>query len=106
MKRLSLNIHSIAIISILLVAGSLFTWSALHNGWMNDYYSAAAVSGASGWKAFFYASFDSASFISVDKLPLTTWLSAASVWLFGVSPLAAALPHIIAGIVIVFLAGG
>ena len=45
MKRLSLNTQSIAIISILLVAGTLFTWSALHNGWMNDYYSAAAVSG-------------------------------------------------------------
>ncbi len=79
-------------------AGCLFTWNALHSGWMNEYYSAAVLSGSSDWRSFFYASFDTQLFVSVDKPPLGLWFSAVSVLLFGLSPIAIALPHIIAGV--------
>ena len=80
------------------VSGALFTISALQHGWMNEYYSAAAQAGATGWKAFFYVSFDSANALSIDKPPLGIWPSSIAVALFGFSWLAIAAPHIIAGI--------
>jgi 4-amino-4-deoxy-L-arabinose transferase-like glycosyltransferase len=90
-------------VAILALSGALFTLSALHNGWMNEYYSAAALAGADNVRALFFASFDAAQFISIDKPPLTHWLTSLSVVLFGAAPLAVAFPHIVTGMLTTWL---
>jgi 4-amino-4-deoxy-L-arabinose transferase-like glycosyltransferase len=49
------------------------------------------------WHNFFFVSFDSAGFLSVDKPPLGLWAMAASARLFGFSVIGLLLPEIAAG---------
>lgn len=86
------------LLGITCVSGGLFIFSALHNGWMNEYYSAAAQAGVTSWRAFFYVSFDSSVALSIDKPPLGIWPSSIAVAVFGFSWLSIAAPHIIAGV--------
>jgi 4-amino-4-deoxy-L-arabinose transferase-like glycosyltransferase len=55
------------------------------SGWANAFYSAAAQAGATSWKALFFGSSDAASFITVDKPPLSLWVMGVSARLFGVN---------------------
>lgn len=86
------------LVGIALVSAALFTLSALQHGWMNEYYSAAALSGTTSWQSLLFVSFDSGNFMSIDKPPLGIWFSSLSMFVFGLSPLSAALPHILAGV--------
>ena len=57
------------LLGVLLLTAVLYTAGLSRNGWANDFYSAAVQAGAASWKAFFFGSFDSSSFITVDKTP-------------------------------------
>lgn len=61
------------------------------------FYAAADRSMASSWHDFFFAAFDPAGTVSVDKLPGALWLQAVSVRLFGAHPWAVALPQAVEG---------
>lgn len=63
----------------------------------NSYYTATAVSVASSWHNFLFASFDPGGIVSVDKPPLAFWIQAAFVALFGPEKWAVNLPQAIAG---------
>lgn len=67
-------------------------------GYGNQYYAATVFSMLTGWKNFFFASFDPAGFVTVDKPPLGFWVQAASVLLFGFEGWALMLPQIAAGV--------
>jgi hypothetical protein len=60
-----------ALLSLLLMTSLLYCWGLNVNGWANAYYSAAAMSGAQDWTAFFYGSSDPANAITVDKPPMS-----------------------------------
>ena len=51
------------------VTAGLYLWDLGASGWANAYCSAAVQGVTKSWKAFFFGSFDSASFIAVDKTP-------------------------------------
>jgi 4-amino-4-deoxy-L-arabinose transferase-like glycosyltransferase len=78
-------------------------WSLSTVGWGNSYYSAAVRSMGSGWKAFFYASFDRGGYVSVDKPPLSLWVQVLSTKLFGYGRLQLLLPSVVAGLLSVAL---
>ena len=72
-------------------------------GWANSFYSAAAQAGSESWKAFFFASSDSASSITVDKTPASVWVMALSVRLFGLSSWSILVPQALMGVASVAL---
>lgn len=84
--------------AILLLALGLRLWELERNGWGAEYYTAAVRSMTLGWRNFFFAAFDPAGFISVDKPPVALWLQVLSVKLLGFSPLAVILPQALAGV--------
>ncbi|WP_160141975.1 glycosyltransferase family 39 protein [Arthrobacter sp. SLBN-112] len=81
----------------------LYCWGLDRNGWANAYYSAAVMSGASDWTAFFFGSSDPANAITVDKPPMSLWVMAISVRLFGLSSWSVLLPQALMGILSVYL---
>jgi hypothetical protein len=60
-----------ALLALLLATALLYLLGLSRNGWANDFYAAAVQAGATSWKAFLFGSFDSASFITVDKADST-----------------------------------
>ena len=57
------------VVLLVSLSAGLFVWSLSRNSMGNTYYAAAVKSGTLSWKAWFFGSFDSSSFITVDKLP-------------------------------------
>jgi 4-amino-4-deoxy-L-arabinose transferase-like glycosyltransferase len=68
------------------------------NTGVNTYYAAAVKSMLMNWHNFFFAAFDPAGFLAIDKPPLGFWIQAASAWIFGFSAWSLLLPEALAGI--------
>ncbi|MGE3911447.1 MAG: glycosyltransferase family 39 protein, partial [Chloroflexota bacterium] len=83
---------------VMLLAAGLYCWGLARNGFGNEYYTAAALSGALSWKAFFYGALDPGSFITVDKPPFAIWVQSLSVRLFGLSSWSVLLPQALAAL--------
>ncbi|MBA3414478.1 MAG: glycosyltransferase family 39 protein, partial [Chloroflexia bacterium] len=62
----------------------------------NPYYAATVRSMLEGWPTFFFASFDPAGFVAVDKPPLGFWVQALSAKLLGYGGVALLLPQVLA----------
>lgn len=88
----------ILLAAILLLSLVLRLWGLDQNRWGAEYYTAAVRSMSASWHNFFYAAFDPAGFISVDKPPLALWLQVLSVKIFGFRPLSVLLPQILMGV--------
>src|ERR1700677_3607829 len=80
------------------LAGVLDLWALGQNGWANTYYSAAVRSMAGSWHDFLFASFDRSGVMTVVKPPLSLWIQALSVRVFGYHPLAILVPQALMGI--------
>ena len=85
------------------VAALLNLWALGRNDWANTYYSAAVRSMASSWHNFLYASFDPSGVSTVDKPPLSLWIQALSVRVFGFHPLSILVPQALIGVASVVL---
>jgi 4-amino-4-deoxy-L-arabinose transferase-like glycosyltransferase len=72
-------------------------------GFANLYYAAAVKSMLTSPKNFFFASFDPAGFVSVDKPPLGLWLQAISATIFGFTGWSLILPQALAGVLSVLV---
>jgi 4-amino-4-deoxy-L-arabinose transferase-like glycosyltransferase len=88
----------LSLLGVLLLAAFLNVFRLSQQGYGNAYYTAAVKSMVQNWHAFFFASFDAAGFVTVDKPPLGLWIQAASAKLFGVSGLSVILPQAVAGV--------
>ncbi|MGW7820398.1 ArnT family glycosyltransferase [Streptomyces puniciscabiei] len=91
-----------ALAAVLVVAALLYAWGLGHAA-IHPYYSAAIRSMAASWRAFFFGGLDPSGSITLDKLPGAFWPEAVSVWIFGPSTWAAALPQVIEGVLTVWL---
>jgi 4-amino-4-deoxy-L-arabinose transferase-like glycosyltransferase len=91
------------LLGLLVATAILYTAGLSRNGWANDFYSAAVQAGAASWKAFFFGSFDSSSFITVDKTPASLWVMELSVRLFGLNSWSVLLPQAAEGVAAVGL---
>ena len=92
-----------ALLALLALTALLYTAGLSRNGWANDFYSAAVQAGTKSWKAFFFGSFDSSSFITVDKTPASLWVMELSTRVFGLNYWSVLLPQAAAGVASVAL---
>ena len=100
-KRFSSS--SLLLFAVLILSMGFRLWNLSRNGWGNEYYSAAVLSMSSGWWNFFYASFDPAGFVSVDKPPFALWIQVAFVKIFGFHGLSVLVPQVIEGLAAIWI---
>ena len=89
---------------IALIAGTalLYLWSLGASGYANDFYAAAVQAGTQSWKAFFFGSFDSSNYITVDKPPASLWPMELSGRIFGFSSWSMLVPQAVMGVLAVW----
>jgi 4-amino-4-deoxy-L-arabinose transferase-like glycosyltransferase len=92
-----------ALVGLLVATGVLYLWGLAASGWANAFYSAAVQAGSHSWKAMFFGSFDSSSFISVDKAPGSLWVMDLSARVFGVNSWSILVPQALEGVATVGL---
>src|ERR1039458_4608969 len=67
-----------ALIALLLLTALAYLLDLSASGNANSFYAAAVQAGTKSWKAFFFGSLDSSSFITTDKPPASIWVMALS----------------------------
>jgi len=87
-----------ALLGLLALTALLYLVNLSRNGWANDFYAAAVDAGTRSWKAFFFGSFDSSSFITVDKTPASLWVMELSGRIFGVNSWSMLVPQALEGV--------
>ncbi len=87
-----------ALCGLLALTALLYLWDLGRNGWANDFYAAAVQAGTKSWKAFFFGSFDSSNFITVDKTPGSLWVMEISGRIFGFSQWSMLAPQALEGV--------
>ncbi len=87
------------VFGVLAVAGVLNLWNLSVNGTANAYYAAAVKAMASSWHDFLWGSMDRSGLMTVDKPPLSDWIQALSVRVFGFSAWSLLVPSAVMGIV-------
>src|SRR4051795_3015095 len=92
-----------ALFVLLAATGVLYVWGLGASGWGNSFYSAAVQAGTKSWKAFFFGSFDSSNFITVDKPPASLWVMDLSARIFGVNAWSILVPEALEGVAAVGL---
>jgi 4-amino-4-deoxy-L-arabinose transferase-like glycosyltransferase len=92
-----------AYLALLLGTLALYVTNLSINSYANSYYSAAVQAASTSWKAWFFGSLDGASFITVDKPPVATWIMGLSARVFGFSSFSMLLPSALAGVATVAL---
>jgi len=81
---------------ILALAGFLSFYAVWNEGYGNSYYAAAVQSMLTSFHNFFFVSYDSGGFVSVDKPPLGLWIQALFVTIFGFRGWSLILPQALA----------
>jgi 4-amino-4-deoxy-L-arabinose transferase-like glycosyltransferase len=92
-----------ALLALLGSTALLYLWGLGASGWANGFYSAAVEAGSKSWKAFFFGSFDSSNFITVDKPPASLWVMDLSARIFGVNAWSVLVPQALEGVAAVGL---
>jgi 4-amino-4-deoxy-L-arabinose transferase-like glycosyltransferase len=87
-----------ALLGLLALTALLYLWDLTRNGWANDFYAAAVQAGTKSWKAFFFGSFDSSNFITVDKTPASLWVMELSGRVFGFNQWSMLVPQALEGV--------
>ena len=94
-------------LAALLVATAVgYLWDLSASGNANSFYAAAVLAATKSWKAFFFGSLDSSSFITVDKPPASLWVMALSGRIFGFSSWSMLAPQALEGVAAVALLYG
>ncbi|WP_332238623.1 glycosyltransferase family 39 protein [Sporolactobacillus sp. KGMB 08714] len=75
----------------------------LNHASSNEYYTVAVKSMMKNFHNFFFASFDPAGFITVDKPPVALWIQVLSAKIFGLSNFSVLFPEALAGVASVAL---
>ncbi|HEY3864862.1 MAG TPA: glycosyltransferase family 39 protein [Solirubrobacteraceae bacterium] len=92
-----------ALIALLLCTAIAYLWDLSASGYANSFYAAAVQAGTKSWKAFFFGSLDSSSFITVDKPPASLWVMSLSGRIFGFGSWSMLVPQALEGVAAVAL---
>jgi len=92
-----------ALLALLALTAVAFVWQLNHSSNGNSFYAAAVLAGTKSWKAFFFGSLDSSSFITVDKPPASLWLMELSGRIFGFGSWSMLVPQALEGVAAVGL---
>src|ERR1700678_618289 len=90
-----------ALIGVAAVSAVFYSWNAAGN--LEIFYAAAVRSMSISWHNFFFASFDPAGTVTLDKLPGAVWVQALSVRVFGLHPWALVAPQVVEGMATVLV---
>ncbi|WP_375497262.1 glycosyltransferase family 39 protein [uncultured Jatrophihabitans sp.] len=93
----------LSLVALLAGTAVLYLWKLGASGNANDFYAAAVQAGTKSWKAFFFGSFDSSNFITVDKPPASLWPMELSGRIFGFNSWSMLAPQAIEGVLTVWL---
>ncbi|HMK96276.1 MAG TPA: glycosyltransferase family 39 protein, partial [Acidimicrobiales bacterium] len=88
----------LALVALLALTAFAYIWDLGASGYANSFYAAAVEAGTKSWKAFFFGSLDSSSFITVDKPPASLWLMELSGRIFGFNSWSMLVPEALAGV--------
>ncbi|MCR4440785.1 MAG: glycosyltransferase family 39 protein [Peptococcaceae bacterium] len=83
---------------IVLLSAFLNIFNIWKEQYSNAYYTAAVTSMLQSFHNFFFASFDPAGFVTVDKPPVAFWVQTVFAYVFGVHGWSVILPQALAGI--------
>ena len=83
---------------VIAVSATLSSWALGTVGWGNTYYSAAVRSMSESWHAFWFGALDTRGFVTVDKPPMSMWIQALAVRVFGFHSLTLLIPQVLAGV--------
>src|ERR1700677_417416 len=92
-----------ALIALLLGTAIAYIWDLSASGYANSFYAAAVQAGTKSWKAMFFGSIDSSSFITVDKPPASLWVMELSGRIFGFGSWSMLIPQALEGVAAVAL---
>jgi 4-amino-4-deoxy-L-arabinose transferase-like glycosyltransferase len=92
-----------ALIALLVCTAAAYLWDLSASGYANSFYAAAVQAGTKSWKAMFFGSLDSSSFITVDKPPASLWVMVLSGRIFGFSSWSMLVPQALEGVAAVAL---
>lgn len=93
----------IFLVFILVLSAALNLYGIWNSDTDNAYYTAAVESMTQSFHNFFYASFDPAGFVTVDKPPVALWIQTLFALVFGVHGWSVVLPEAIAEVISVAL---
>jgi 4-amino-4-deoxy-L-arabinose transferase-like glycosyltransferase len=85
-------------IIMLAAVAVLYLWDLSASGYANTFYAAAVQAGTESWKAWFFGSLDSSSFITVDKPPASLWVMGLSGRIFGFNSWSLLVPQALEGV--------
>jgi 4-amino-4-deoxy-L-arabinose transferase-like glycosyltransferase len=85
-----------ALLAIAALAAVAYAWG-MAGASVEPFYGAAARSMSESWHNFFFAAFDPAGTVTVDKLPGALWVQALSLRIFGFHIWALVLPQVVEG---------
>jgi 4-amino-4-deoxy-L-arabinose transferase-like glycosyltransferase len=88
-----------AFLVMLAAVAVLYLWDLSASGYANTFYAAAVQAGTESWKAWFFGSLDSSSFITVDKPPASLWIMGLSGRIFGFNSWSLLVPQALEGVV-------
>lgn len=103
LKKLNFKKNNIGILLILVLSVVLNFTNLSIEGYANTFYAAGVKSMFMNLKNFFFASFDPAGFVTIDKPPLGFWLQTISAKIFGFSGFSIILPQAIAGVLSILI---
>jgi len=87
-----------ALIALLALTAVAYLANLGASGDANSFYAAAVQAATKSWKAFFFGSLDSSSFITTDKPPASIWVMALSGRIFGFSSWSMLVPQALEGV--------
>ncbi|MDR3600843.1 MAG: glycosyltransferase family 39 protein [Desulfosporosinus sp.] len=88
------------LLSLILMLSAILNFANIGiEGYANTFYAAGVKSMMMNFKNFFFASFDPAGFVTVDKPPFGLWMQTISAKLFGFSGWSIILPQALAGVI-------
>jgi 4-amino-4-deoxy-L-arabinose transferase-like glycosyltransferase len=102
-RHLTWSWSRVALPTLLVLTALAYLWDLSSSGTANSFYAAAVQAGTKSWKAFFFGSIDSSSFITVDKPPASLWVMALSGRIFGFSSASMLIPQALEGVAAVWL---
>src|SRR5579863_5899498 len=91
-----------ALLAIAAAAAVAYGWG-MAGASVESFYGAAARSMSQSWHDFFFAAFDPAGTVTVDKLPGALWVQALSLRFFGFHIWALVLPQVVEGVLTILV---
>lgn len=87
-----------SLVFLVILSAFLNGYNIWQDQYVNTYYTTAVGSMLQSFHNFFFATLDSAGYVTVDKPPVTFWVQTMSAWLFGLHGWSVIMPQALSGV--------